>query len=172
MSAVCLSQRGGHRIHRTVAACSGMAEEMGLPHLALSSLQPPDVHSGQNLNFKPREASGTSQFSKEGSNWVSTATENFNGKCRQPCKTGRQGPLLPYPLPLFSPSPAPSFPLPRKSRHRKRKTNKTGTALPSLSSWNHLASPDSFPHFFGPRGAGLGLGWASRARHKGDGGEG
>lgn len=76
---------------------------------------------------------------------------------------------------LSSPTPFPfppllllsSLPLPLKSRHRKRKTNKTGSALPSLSSWNHLASPDSFPHFFGPRGAGLG--WAS---HEGDGGEG
>lgn len=134
MSAVCLSQRGGHRIHRTVAACSGMAEEMGLPHLALSSLQPPDVHSGQNLNFKPREASGTSQFSKEGSNWVSTATENFNGKCRQPCKTGRQGPLLPYPLPLFSPFPAPLLSPPPKVQAQKEedKQSRYSSVFPVL----------------------------------------
>lgn len=88
------------------------------------------MHSGQNLNFKPREASGTSQFSKEGSNWVSTATENFNGKCGQPCKTGRQGPLLPYPLPLFSPSPAPLLSPESPGTERGRQTKQVQLCLP------------------------------------------
>lgn len=83
-----------------------------------------------------------------------TLMESVGSLVKQEDKDLSSPTLFPFSLLLL----LPSFPLPRKSRHRKRKTNKTGTALPSLSSWNHLASPDSFPHFFGPVGQGWGWG--------------
>lgn len=62
------------------------------------------------------------------------AAEDFNGKCSQPSKTERQGPLLPYPLPLSSPSPAPLPSPPPKVQAQKEqeKQNRLSSAFPIL----------------------------------------